>query len=234
MSRRHPACSAAFASWIWRTSFCVIVSSGSPSASTYEKVRPSATIRGVRAASAPSIVPSVVITPARWSSAIASTIPEPQTPVTRVAGEPRLVRPGVAADHAEARLERLGVDPHALDRAGRGALAAADLRTLERRPGRAGRGEQALPVPEHDLGVRADVDDQVHLVDAGAAPRRGSRPAVSAPTWPAMHGQHVHAGAGDARAARARAPAGAAPRRRRARTARRRARSGRARAAGGA
>ena len=31
ISRRQPACSAALASWIWRTSFCVIVSRGSPS-----------------------------------------------------------------------------------------------------------------------------------------------------------------------------------------------------------
>ena len=80
------------------------------------------------------------------------------------AGEARLVRPDLAADHPEAGLERLRVDPHALDRARRGALAAADLRPLERRPGRARRGEQPVAVAEHDLGVRADVDDQVDLV----------------------------------------------------------------------
>ena len=43
---------------------------------------------------------------------------------------------------------------------GRGALAAADLGALEGRAGRARRGEQAVAVAEHDLGVRADVDDE--------------------------------------------------------------------------
>ena len=76
----------------------------------------------------------------------------------------RLVRPGVAADHPDARLERVRVDPHPFDRAGRRALPAGDLRTLERRAGRARRREQAVAVAEHDLGVRADVDDQVDLV----------------------------------------------------------------------
>ena len=78
--------------------------------------------------------------------------------------EAGLVRPRLAADHAYARLERLRVDPHALDRAGRGSLPAGDLRSLEGGPGRARGGEEPLAVPEHDLGVRADVDDQVHLV----------------------------------------------------------------------
>ena len=118
----------------------------------------------MRVASEPSIVPSVVSTPARWSSAIASMIPEPQTPVTVRARERRLVRPGVAPDHADARLERLSVDADALDRAGSRPLAARDLRALERWAGRAGRSEQPVAVTEHDLGVRADVDDEVHLV----------------------------------------------------------------------
>src|SRR6185437_575924 len=46
--------------------------------------------------------------------------------------EPRLVGPQVGADDLEARLERRRVDPYALDRARRGALATADLCTLER------------------------------------------------------------------------------------------------------
>ena len=79
-------------------------------------------------------------------------------------GESRLVRPRIAPDHADARLEGLRVDAHALDRPRRRPLSAGDLRALERRAGRARRGQQALAVAEHDLGVRADVDDEVHLV----------------------------------------------------------------------
>src|SRR3546814_8332048 len=63
-----------------------------------------------------------------------------------------LVRPEIAADYFEARLQGLGVDAHALDGAGRGALAAGDLRTLEVRAGRRGAGPQAIAVAETDLG----------------------------------------------------------------------------------
>ena len=59
---------------------------------------------------------------------------------------------------------RRGINAHALDGTGSGALAAADLRALERRPRGARAGEQALPVAEHDLGVGADVDQQRELV----------------------------------------------------------------------
>ena len=78
--------------------------------------------------------------------------------------EARFVRPQVRADDLEPRLERRGVDADALDRARRGALAAADLGALEGRPGRAGGGEQPVGVAEDDLRVRADVDDQVDPV----------------------------------------------------------------------
>ena len=65
--------------------------------------------------------------PARYISAIASMMPEPQMPVTPVCGdgllEARLVRPQIDADHPVARLERLGIDADALDGAGCGALA---------------------------------------------------------------------------------------------------------------
>ena len=95
-------------------------------------------------------------------------IPEPQTPVTpRRLGrlcEARLVGPEIAADHFEARLKRRPVDPHPLDRARRGALAAGDLRALEGRAGRRGAGEQPLAIAEHDLGVGADVDEKRELV----------------------------------------------------------------------
>ncbi len=67
------------------------------------------------------------------------------------------------------------VDAHPLDRARRRALAAADLRALEGRAGRARGGEQPVAVAQHDLGVRADVDDQRRSPPPGAAPRPGSR-----------------------------------------------------------
>ena len=132
-------------------------------------MRPSGTMRELRAASVPSTTPSWVMMPARNISASASMMPEPQTPVTpsrRVAS----AKPGSSdhlsrADDLEARLERLGVDAHPLDGAGCGALAAGDLRALEGGAGRAGAGEQPLPVAQHDLGIGADIDDQRHLVD---------------------------------------------------------------------
>ena len=97
-----------------------------------------------------------------------SMMPEPQTPVTPVravaASESRIVRPELAADHLVARLERRRVDAHALDRAGRGALAAGDLRALEGGARRARAGEQALAVAEHDFRIRADVDEERDLV----------------------------------------------------------------------
>ena len=150
------------------------------------------------------------------------------------AREAGLVRPRVGADHAEPRLERLRIDPDALDRARCRALAEGDLRALESGPGRARGREQPFAVAEHDLGVRADVDDEVHLVaemrGLGEDHPRGVRADVTRDA-----GEDVHAGAAVDRAARDRD----AGRRsdvldRRARTARRRARSGRARAGGGA
>ena len=157
-------------------------------------MRPSGTIRGVRAASDPSITPSAVTTPARNSSATTSMIPEPQMPVIPARrrdglGERRARRPGVDADHPEPRLERLAVDPDPLDRAGRGALAAADLGALEGGAGRARGGEEPPSVAQHDLGVRADVDDEGQAIGAGVAASARITPAVSAPTWPAMHGR---------------------------------------------
>src|SRR5581483_11557573 len=86
--------------------------------------------------------------------------PRAADPRDQRALEARLVGPGRRADHAEPRLERLAVDPNALDGAGGRALATADLRALERRPGRARGGEQASAVAEHDLGVRPDVDEE--------------------------------------------------------------------------
>ena len=78
--------------------------------------------------------------------------------------EAGIVRPQLAADHLDARLERRGIDAHALDGARRRALAAADLRAFERGTGGARAGEEAVAVAEHDLRVGADVDQQRHLV----------------------------------------------------------------------
>ena len=76
----------------------------------------------------------------------------------------RVVRPEVAADDLEARLERHRIDAHALDGPGRRALAAADLRALKSRTGRARAREQACTVAEHDLGIGADIDQQRHRI----------------------------------------------------------------------
>ena len=78
--------------------------------------------------------------------------------------EAGIVRPHVRADHLERWFECLAVDPHTFDGARRRTLPAADLRTLERRTGRARRGVLAGAVAEHDLGVGADVDEQLHRV----------------------------------------------------------------------
>ena len=109
-------------------------------------------------------------------------IPEPQTPVTRVPAKPGSSDQASLPIDADPRLERLRVDADPLDRAGRRPLAAADLRALERRAGRARRGEQPLAVAEHDLGVGADVDDEVHLVAERCGASERITPAVSAPT----------------------------------------------------
>ena len=95
-------------------------------------------------------------------------MPEPQMPVTPVLPgrlrEGGIVRPQFAADHLEARLQGVSVDPHPLDRTRRRALAIADLRTLEGRARRRGAGEQLVLVAQDDLGVGADVDEERDLV----------------------------------------------------------------------
>ena len=141
-SRSMPARSAALASWIARTSFCVIAtrSLARRRRSTYENVRPSSTMRGVRSASAPWTTPSWSMMPARYISATTSMMPEPQMPVMPVRRDRARRSPG-RRDHTSTPITlRRGssvsrVDAHALDRTGRGALAAADLRALERRAG---------------------------------------------------------------------------------------------------
>ena len=126
-------------------------------------------------------------------------MPEPQIPVTPMRGVAS-AKPG-SSDHRSqpitlkrgSRVAR--IDPHPLDRARRGALAAADLRALERRPGRRRGGEQALAVAEHDLGIGADVDDQRHLV--GEVRRLGQDHAGGVGADMAGDaGQHVDPGVG--------------------------------------
>ena len=92
ISSRTPAYSAALASWIARTSFWVTAIRGRPvGGAVVEDVAERPAVRrrsrGVRAASEPSTIPSGVMTPARNSSAITSTMPEPQMPV--IAGRRR-------------------------------------------------------------------------------------------------------------------------------------------------
>ena len=89
----------------------------------------------------------------------------PVTPVAAVAS----AKPG-SFDHRSQPITLMrgssvaAIDAHALDRARRGALAAADLRAFERGSGRARAGEQPAAVAEDDLGVGADVDQQRHRI----------------------------------------------------------------------
>ena len=109
--------------------------------------------------------------------------------------EAGLVRPELGADDPEARLERSPVDPHTLDGARRGPLAAADLGALERRAGRARGGEQVVAVAEDDLGVRPDVDDE--LDDLALVGRLGEdHPGRVGPDVAGDARQDVDAGAG--------------------------------------
>ena len=178
------------------------------------------------------MTPSCAMTPDRYISAIASMIPEPQTrspPSEAVASsEAGIVRPEVRADHLEARLQRLAVDPHPFDRAGRGALAAGNLRALERGAGRRRAGEQALAIAEQDFRVGADVGDQGQLVaQVGRFGERDARRVGADMAGDA--GQQIDIGAGRDARARIRRRAPRSRRRGSARTARRRARSDRGR-----
>ena len=78
----------------------------------------------------------------------------------RVFREGFFIRPRFAADDAKARLQRFAVNAHALYRAGRGALPAADLRAFKRGPGRAGGRDHLARIAEHQLGIGADIHHQ--------------------------------------------------------------------------
>ena len=107
-------------------------------------------------------------------------MPDPHTPVTPVAARRRRTRARRSTRRTpitlQPRLQRDRIDAHPLDRPGRRPLPAADLGALERRSGRARRRELASGVAEHDLGVGADVDEQLHAARRGAVPRRASPP----------------------------------------------------------
>src|SRR5882762_8280041 len=69
--------------------------------------------------------------------------------------ESRVIGPQVGTYHLESRLQSLAVDAHAFDRSRRRALTTADLSAFEGGTGRAGTGNQAPAVPQHDFRVRA-------------------------------------------------------------------------------
>ena len=143
-------------------------------------MRPSATTRGVRAGE------RAVDDPVRSDDAgeeqLGDDLDDPRAADAGDAGlggrlgEARLVRPQLAADHPEARLERGAVDPDALDRARRGALAGARS-GRPRRPGRSGSTPRAaasrLPSTISALVPTSTSSATTSRLDA--APRRGSR-----------------------------------------------------------
>ena len=200
-------------------------------------MRPVGTMRSLRAASAPSMTPSSLDHAGQEQLADhlddAGAADAGDAERRRGLGEFRLVGPVVAADHLHLRLQRRRVDAHALDGAGRGALAAGNLGALEGRAGRRGGGDEALPVAEHDLGVGADIDQERDLLAAVRAFGERRAGGVGA-DMAGDAGKRVDARALVHRQADvARRGNGALPRRR-ARRARRRARSGRCRGRGGA
>ena len=112
-------------------------------------------------------------------------IPEPHSPVTPVdataASKPGSSLHGSTPITLTRASQRLRVDAHALDGAGRRPLSAADLGAFERRSGRARRGELPVAIAEHDLGVGADVDDEPHS-SLRCGPSASTIAAASAPT----------------------------------------------------
>ena len=150
-------------------------------------MRPSASIREVLAASEPSITPSLVMTPARKSSAIASMMPLPATPVTAATSKPG------SSLHRSSPITR-----H------RGSSVSRSIRTRSIAPG-AARCPQEIWAPSNagPVGLEAasrrsrSPNTISAFVPTSTSSVTGSwscgasdriMPAVSAPTWPAMHG----------------------------------------------
>ena len=162
MSSRQPAYRAALASWI-----CAHVvlrdhqARRRPRAGRRRTCGRPARSAAIAPPSAPSITPSVVTMPAEVHLGDRLDDPRAADARDRVRGvEPRLVRPRFRADHLEARLERLRSMRTRSIAPGAARCPPRDLRALEGRAGRARAGQQAVAVAEHDLRVRADVDEQ--------------------------------------------------------------------------
>ena len=138
------------------------------------------------------MTPSSEMMPARYISATTSMMAEPQMPVTPVAAaavlEARLVRPFVDADDAVFRLQRDGIDAHALDRAGCGALAATEISA----PSKAGPvGEEAATTRSRlpsTISALVPTSTSSIILSWRCGPSDSVAPAASAPTWPAMQG----------------------------------------------
>ena len=160
-------------------------------------MRPVATMRSLRAARPPSITPSSLMMPARNISPIASMMPEPQMPVTptsaAVAREFRLVGPVVAADHLDLRLERDGIDPDALDRARRRALAAGNLRALEGRAGRGGRRRPAASLLPSTISALVPTSTSSVISSPRCGPSDSVAPAAVGADMPGNAGEGVDA-----------------------------------------
>jgi len=191
ISNTAPACKAAFASWIARTSFWVTRMSCSPSCRTKAKVRSSATTRADVIDSCSLIFPSADRTPARNISATTSMMPEPQIPVTPLfrvccsksgssdqrsqpitlnlgSSVPLSIRTRSIAPGA-ARCPELICAP---SKAGPVGLDAASIRCL-------------LPSSSSALVPTSTIRDTSSRSYGASA---SSTPAASAPTCPAIHG----------------------------------------------
>ena len=140
------------------------------------------------------MTPSALMTPARYSSATTSMIPDPQIPVTPVpAAETAAENPG-SSDQASTPMIR-----------NRGSSVSRSIRTRSIAPG-AARCPALIWAPSNagPVGllaasrrcrspstISAFVPTSTTRVSASASCGSSARitPAVSAPTWPAMHGR---------------------------------------------
>ena len=150
----------------------------------------SAINRALPAAVVPSITPSGEITPARYISAIASIMPDPQIPTTlnlSTVFEPRLVRPEIRPNNAESNIQRDPVDAYAFDCTWRGTHAAADLCAFECRPVGLEHANNPCLLPiTISAFVPMSTMSEISSRRCGSSARITA--AVSAPTCPAMQG----------------------------------------------
>ena len=139
--------------------------------------------------------------PARKSSASALTIPEPHTPVTAGA---TVANPGSSLHRSAPMTRTDGTSVVRSIRTRSIAPAVARWPQLICAPSKAGpvgldAANTGVAVAEHDLGVRADVDEQLGRPTQRYGPSLSIAAAVSAPTWPAMHGSRCAAAFGSPR-----------------------------------